>query len=150
MSTTNAVKELAIVKAVMALLKLDDAGKISKFFNQEIKAAKEAISGLKLNLQVKALEYQQEVSKSDKAIEDAKEAVNDAFVAVTVEDVANNAKSTAFADTYWYNVKRAEDTLEALEEQAKQSKEAYDKAVEKINDQIAKYQARIDKIEKFK
>ena len=150
MSTTNTVKELAIVKAVMALLKLDDAGKISKFFSQEIKAAKEAINGLKLNLKVADLNYQQKVSKYEQSVEDAKEAVNDAFVAVTVEDVATNAKSTAFAETYWYNVKKAEAALERIEKQADYDKEAYEKEVENINEQIAKYQARIDKIEKFK
>ena len=45
------VKEFAIVKSIMKLLKLDDAGKISKFFNQEVKSAKEAKDKTNIKIQ---------------------------------------------------------------------------------------------------
>ena len=46
------VKELAIVKSIMAKLKLDDAGKIDSFFRREIKKFKRYIEELEANKKV--------------------------------------------------------------------------------------------------
>jgi ABC-type Fe2+-enterobactin transport system substrate-binding protein len=140
------IKEFAIVKAIMAVLKLDDAGKISKFFSQEVKNAEEAIEGLKLNLQVEELNRKQAVSKSDKAIEDATNEVEAAYQNVKPENVATNKLMTDYSYEYWQGVQEAEYKLANLKEQAKAATESFDKKVERINDQIAKYQVRIDKI----
>jgi len=145
--TTN-VKEFAVVKAIMAILKLDDAGKLGKFFNQEVKSSREAIAGLELNIQVKNLERKQQVNKSDKAIEDASDEVEGAYQSVKPENIDTNAKMTAFSYDYWEGVKRAEKRLGHLQEQAKVAKEVFEKELEEIALQIKKYKARIDRITK--
>lgn len=145
---TNSVKELAIVKRVMSLLKLDDAGRIDKFYRQEIKSSKESIEGLELNLQVYELERKQEVTRSNKNIEDAEAEVEAAYDNVKPENVANNATATAYSSTYWANVEAAERKLGKLKESAKKAEEAYNEKVADVKDQIAKYQYRIDKLSK--
>lgn len=142
------VKEFAIVKAIMKALKLDEAGKISKFISQEIKAAKENIEGLEINLQVVALKRKQEVAKSDKAIEDAKDAVEAAYQNITPENVINNAAMTAYSAEFWRNVDYAEKSLKAIEEQAEQATKDHKVKVEELESQIGKYKARIAKISK--
>lgn len=145
---TNSVKELAIVKKVMSLLKLDDAGKIDKFYRQEIKSSKEAIEGLNLNLQVYELERKREVSRSNKNIEDAEIEIEEAYNNVKPENVTNNAAATAYSSVYWAGVEAAERKLNKLKESAKQAEKIYNEIVEDVKGQIAKYQYRIDKIGK--
>lgn len=147
MSTTT-LKEFAIVKAIMSVLKLDDAGKISNFFAQEVKSAKEAIDGLKLNIQVAELKRKQAVSKSSRAIEDAEDKVEAAYQGVTPEDVASNAKMSTFSTNYWDSVKGAENDLEYLKDVAKDVTDNHVDAVKSLNEKIAKYEARIARIGK--
>ena len=142
------VKEFAIVKAIMKVLKLDEAGKISKFIGQEIKSFKEKIEALNLNLQILELTRRQNVAKSDKNIEDAKDAVEAAYQNITMDDVANNAAMTSYSSRYWAGITSAEESLERLEKSAKDATESYDKEVAGVKEQIAKYQARINKISK--
>jgi len=142
------VKEFAIVKAIMKVLKLDEAGKISKFIGQEIKSFKEKIEALNLNLQILELTRRQNVAKSDKNIEDAKDAVEAAYQNITMDDVANNAAMTSYSSRYWAGITGAEESLERLERSAKDATESYDKEVAGVKEQIAKYQARINKISK--
>lgn len=142
------VKEFAIVKAIMKALKLDEAGKISKFISQEIKAAKENIEGLEINLQVVALKRKQEVAKSDKAIEDAKDAVEAAYQNITPENVINNAAMTAYSSEFWRNVNYAEQALEQLEKEVEEATKLHDAKVKELESQIGKYKARIAKISK--
>lgn len=142
------VKEFAIVKSIMKLLKLDDAGKISKFFNQEVKSAKEAIEGIKLNIQAKELYRKQALSKSEKEIEDATAELEDAYQNVLPENVDTNAKMTAYSAQYWAGVKKAEEKLARLNKEAEEAAKRYEEDIKFEREQIAKYQARIDRISK--
>ena len=142
------VKEFAIVKSIMKLLKLDDAGKISKFFNQEVKSAKEAIEGIELNIQAKELYRKQALSKSEKEIEDATAELEDAYQNVLPENVDTNAKMTAYSAQYWAGVKKAEEKLARLNKEAEEAAKRHEEDIKLEREQIAKYQARIDRISK--
>ena len=142
------VKEFAIVKSIMKLLKLDDAGKISKFFNQEVKSAKEAIEGIELNIQAKELYRKQALSKSEKEIEDATAELEDAYQNVLPENVDTNAKMTAYSAQYWAGVKKAEEKLARLNKEAEEAAKRHEEDIKGEKEQIAKYQARIDRISK--
>ena len=142
------VKEFAIVKSIMKLLKLDDAGKISKFFNQEVKSAKEAIEGIELNIQAKELYRKQALSKSEKEIEDATAELEDAYQNVLPENVDTNAKMTAYSAQYWAGVKKAEEKLARLNKEAEEAARRHEEDIKAEKEQIAKYQARIDRISK--
>ena len=132
----------------MKLLKLDDAGKISKFFNQEVKSAKEAIEGIELNIQAKELYRKQALSKSEKEIEDATAELEDAYQNVLPENVDTNAKMTAYSAQYWAGVKKAEEKLARLNKEAEEAAKRHEEDIKDEKEQIAKYQARIDRISK--
>ena len=142
------VKEFAIVKSIMKLLKLDDAGKISKFFNQEVKSAKEAIEGIELNIQAKELYRKQALSKSEKEIEDATAELEDAYQNVLPENVDTNAKMTSYSVQYWAGVSNAERKLARLNKEAEDAAKRHEEDIKLEREQIAKYQARIDRISK--
>jgi len=142
----EATKGFGIVALIMAVLKLDEAGKIGKFFAKEVKKFESAIRDLKNNVTEMENVYQSDTDKINGKLEDAKEAVEDAYQAVTIENVANNATMESFAASYWRNIDSAQALVTRIEKQIADAAEAQVKALKEVNDQIAKYQARIDKI----
>ena len=142
---TNVV-EFAIVKRIMSILKLDEAGKISKFFESIVKDAKRAIAQLESNKKSLALQYEIDVDQHNEKIEDAAGIVETAYDNVTLEDIKTNADIESFKTRYLHNVGVAEKSLKSAEKALERYKENYAKQVEEIDEQITKYQARIDKI----
>ena len=148
MATEKNVTEFAIVKSIMKLLKLDDAGKINKFFSKEVKKAETTIRDIKNYIAALKNTYESEMQKLADQIEDAKESVEASYQAVTPENIVNNEAMERFSSSYWSSVERTEAALDRLEKIVKEKTEAYEKAVEQQNKEISKYQARIDKITK--
>ena len=133
----------ALVSKIMSILKLDDAGKLSKFFEGEVKSIKNGIKAIEMNKQTAALQHEMALSEIDSKIEDAEEALKDAYTAVTVDDINNNDAMKAFSPKYWGNIEAKEDRLQRLKDDRKARIEAYDKELEKRNEKITKQEARI-------
>lgn len=144
----KSVIELAIVKKVLTLLNIGEDAKIGNFFAKEVKKAEKAIRDLKRNLTTLENSYNDDVDDITEKLVDADEAVEDAKVAVTLEDVKNNDAANSFAYNYWYNVDGKLAEVARLVKSLKEKEEAYRKSVEAQQDQIDKYQARIDMIKK--
>ena len=133
----------ALVGKIMSILKLDDAGKLSKFFEGEVKSIKNGIKAIEMNKQTAALQHEMALSEVDSQIEDAEEALADSYTAVTVEEINNNDAMKSFSSKYWANIEAKERSLESLKEGRKRTVEAYDKELERRNEKIAKQEARI-------
>ena len=142
------VTELGIVKKIMAKLQLGDAGKIGSFFAKQVKSCDRSIRDLRRNLET--LKNQQSDDKLDlnDKLDDAKEALVDAYENVSPDDVKTNAKMGDFETTYWKRVTSALDLVKDIEDKQKSYKEKYNDNVKDINEQIEKYQARIDALKK--
>lgn len=133
----------ALVTKIMSILKLDDAGKLDKFFAGEIKAIKNGIKAIEMNKQTAALQYEMALSEIDSKIEDAEEALKDAYTAVTMDDINSNDAMKSFSVKYWRNIEDKEASLDALKLNRKRIVEDYEKALEERNTKIAKQEARI-------
>ena len=142
------VKEFAIVKRIMKLLKLDDAGKINKFFAKEIKNAETGIRDIKNYISALKNQYEANVAKINDKIEDAKENVAASYEAVTPTDVINNEAMERFSSTFWMRVESAENKLDELQQSLVALEEKYDKEVKVEEAKIVKLQSRIEKITK--
>ena len=136
----------ALVKEIMAILKLDDAGRLEKFFKNEIKSLKSEIKVIENNKQTAALEYEMALSEIDDRIESAEEALKDAYRAVKIEDINNNDAMKQFSSKYWNNIDNKESNLEALKEERKAMVKNYEVNLEARNKKIAKREARIEAI----
>ena len=133
----------ALVGKIMSILKLDDAGKLSKFFESEVKSIKNGIKAIEMNKQTAALQHEMALSEVDSQIEDAEEALADSYTAVTVEEINSNDAMKSFSAKYWDNIDVKERKLQSLKDDRKARVEAYDKALEARNNNIAKQEARI-------
>jgi acylphosphatase len=131
---------------IKAILKMDDNGRVEKFLNAEVKNFNKFIKQLKSNIVQIDLTYSSAVDTLNDAIEDATIAVDDAYEAVNIEKLRSNAEISYFSKEYWDNITACEKTLETLNAKLVLLEEIHTKDVESINNQIAKYQARIEKI----
>ena len=136
----------ALVKEIMAILKLDDAGRLEKFFKNEVKSLKSEIKVIENNKQTAALEYEMALSEIDDRIESAEEALKDAYRAVKIEDINNNDAMKQFSSKYWNNIDNKESNLESLKEERKAIVKNYEDHLEARNKKIAKREARIKAI----
>lgn len=146
MSTKNEEKGLGIVEKIMKLLKLDDAGKVEKFFRKEIKKHENVIRDTNNLLTAMGNAHEAKLQEIDDKLEDARESLEATYTDVLPANVATNDAMESFAYEYWSRVDAAEDKVKRLEEHRKILIEKYDKEVEATKEKIAKAKARIDKI----
>lgn len=135
-----------VVAKVMSILKLDDDGRLDRFYDKQIKIFKDFIKNIKNNSGTLEVKFDQDCDKLNDDIQDAKEALDDAYAAIKPEDVANNESMKAFGLVYWTNIEEKERVVTALEEKLEKVKELYEKGVKERNEKIAMYEARIAKI----
>ena len=114
-----------LVAEVLKLLKMDDAGRVSKFFKKEVKRLKEEIKTFEMNKQTAEMEFERRLSKYDSQIEDAEEAVKEAYTKIQVEELTSNEAMENFSAKYWSNINDKEYLLESLVDARKRAVEQY-------------------------
>lgn len=140
------MKKQGIVASIMAALKLGEEGKIGSFFNKLENEFEREIKSIKHNIKGEELEHDHAVESMKAKIEDAKKAIEDAWMNITAEQVATNAMQESFKDKYLSNVTMKEQQLGHLEYLLKGINTSYDEKIKDLNDQIEKYEARLKKI----
>lgn len=131
---------------ILSKFKLDESGRIDKFFSSEIKKFNKFITQLKSNLAQIELTHVADLDTLNDAIEDANLAVEEAYQSVDVEQLKNNAEIANFSEEYWRNISNAESNVKLLNNKLLLIEEKYQKEVDIINEQILKYQNRIKKL----
>ena len=137
-----------LVAEVLKLLKMDDAGRVSKFFKKEVKRLREEIKTFEMNKQTAEMEFERRLSKYDSQIEDAEEAVKEAYTKIQVEELTFNEAMENFSAKYWSNINDKEYLLESLVDARKRAVEQYEITVKERDEKIAKRVQRIEKISK--
>ena len=135
-----------VVAKVMSILKLDDDGRLDRFYDKQIKIFKDFIKNIKNNSGTLEVKFDQDCDKLNDDIQDAKEALDDAYAAIKPEDVANNESMKAFGLVYWENIEEKERVVKALEEKLEKVKKLYEEGVKERSEKMAMYEARIAKI----
>jgi len=143
-------KKLGIVEKIMRKLQLGDEGKIGSFFDKQVKKSEKAIRDLKRNQETLKNRYEDDVVDLKDKLQDAQEALKDAYENVTPEDVHNNAAMLEFESTYWRGVGIAKHEVERLEKSLEAKKENYTDEMKVIEKEIEAHQDRIDALKKDK
>lgn len=137
---------MTLKEKILSILKLDDNGRIEKFFNCEIKKFNLYIKQLKSNIAQIELTYSSDVDTINNEIEDATARVQDCYEAVDIEKLKNNSDITKFSEEYWRNISLAETQLEHLNFKLDNINKKFKTDIDNINEQISKYQERISKL----
>ena len=136
-----------IVSKIAKLLKLDEEGKLQKFFERFAKAQERQIAMLEQNIKFRTQEYEIKAAELRDKIEDQSDLVESTYLDVTPEVLVSNKSMDAYAETYLTNIRREEKILESLQNQLKQAEDKFNFDVEELNKDIAKYKAIIAKLE---
>ena len=139
------VKNVLVVK-IMSMLKLDDAGRLEKFFNGEVKKFDNQIKAIEMNKKTAALELELAMDGLTSKIEDAENSVADAYCAVEPKDINTNDAMESFSARYWANIDAKEAVLARLIAEKEATQKAYDEKLKGRDEKIAAYKSRIEKI----
>jgi len=139
---------LQIVKTIMTKLQLGDEGKLGYFFDKQIKEANKAIRDLKRNKETLENSYKDKFEDLNDKLEDATVALDEAYTDVDPENLKTNADAANFQDEYWSNINSHQDNVVRIEKSIEKTKENLKADIERIDEQIAKYNERIVRIGK--
>ena len=142
--------EFSIVKAVMAFLKLDDAGKVSKFFKGIIADAEYQIEVKQQLITAQQLQNKTEQLKFNRQIEDAEMELENAYLNVEVEKIKNNSDITTYTSIYLTGISKAEANVKLLKDAKTENNTNFKTNVEKVELEIKALQDRIEKVKNYK
>lgn len=135
-----------LVAEIMSILKLDDAGRLEKFFTGEAKRFDSKIKAIEMNKKTSALQLELKMDGLVSKIEDAEASVADAYRAVKPENISTNDAMESFSERYWSNIEAKEAALARLIAEKEASQKVYDEELKGREEKIAAYKSRIAKI----
>ena len=147
--TTQVTSKYKIVELIAKLLKQDDASLLEKFYDKQVRNFERNIKVLKQNKVAAASNYDVYKSEIEEKVEDAEGYLKDAYLAVKIEDIKNNAQMDVFEANYWSNIKLREEELKELKDYLNEDKSDYDDEIEAIDSEIKHYEERIKLIKEF-
>ena len=133
----------ALELKIMSILKLDDSGKIHKFFKSEVKRLNSDIDNIEMNKQSAEVKQKNDLSQIDYKIEDAEEELAESYTAVKIEDIGSNDANQSFSVRYWGNIDAKESRLKTLKESREAVVKDYEETLKNRNEKIAKIKERI-------
>lgn len=142
--SAKTAKTMTIWDRIAAKLELSDSDKLKKFFMREKKASERTIKTLTKNKEVLKMNYDNDLSDLQDALEDAKGNHEDAKEAIVPENVGNNSDMDAFSSAYWTNLDYKFDTVKSIKQQIADLEEGFSDEVDAIDRDIKRYQDRID------
>lgn len=137
---------LTITERVLAFLNITDEGRINNFFLKQQSQLNKDIKNLNKNLDILNDQYDERVEELEEKLDDARIRVEEAYQAVTPEDVATNEKAAGFADRYWGVIEGAEYVVADLKQQLEIANEMHTASIESVQKQIAERQRRLSKL----
>ena len=148
--TGNAGKttRFAIVDRIAAILKLDEAGRIEKFFVFKVKEHNREITKQKMNLDAVKAKHKFAMEALEDKLEDAQANLFAVEEQVTLDDIKTNADMKSFSAKYDTAVDTAEDAIKSLEKEIKEAVEDFGEAKGIVNKTIKLHEERINRIVK--
>jgi glutamine synthetase adenylyltransferase len=133
----------SLLDRIKATLKIGDEGKVQNFIDKQTSLLKRDVKSINQNISILENEYSNKMEDFTDQIEDAEQAVINAYEAINPEDLKNNSSTDEFAKKYWANIEDCERTLKALNKMVENYKESYSTKLENFKLQIAERERRI-------
>ena len=137
---------LAIAKRVATTLKLNDEGRINRFYKKEIKKFESFQSDLKHEKETITRDHNRTLEKLKENLEDAEIALKEAFEDIDVEAIKTNSGCEDFSEKFWKRIDMKEMSVKDLKDNIEDVEKQFKSELEEIEEQIIKYQTRIDRV----
>jgi hypothetical protein len=139
-------KKQTVVQKVLAILGLNDEGRVKAFFNKQVSNLEKSIKVLQRNLENFKFNAENKMNDLREQHEDAVNALEAAYLDVTIEDIKTNADADSFSEYYWRRVDAAEKKVQEVEKQIEELSKHIEEEEKKTNDGIVILQERIKAI----
>ena len=150
MSTENKNTEkglvMTLVSKIAAALKLGDEGKLQSFFTRMIRENNREITTLEQNMEAEKISYNHSKQALEDKLEDARQALEDAYMDVDISRISTNADQDAYKSIYLGKIERAERRIDEIEDELTALTESFTKATERRQKQIDAYTSRNAKL----
>ena len=140
------VSKFSIVKKIVTFFKLGEEGKIEAFFERERKQLTRGVNKLKTAADVLQQQHENTIEDLTEKMEDAVLAVENAYINVDANRVANNSDAASFSSIYWDNIMIAEGNVVTIQEELDSVNEAYAVKVKNNTKQMEEHARRLAKI----
>lgn len=135
-----------IVERIAKLLKLDEKGKLEKFFTRLTKQLKRDAESLKHNLAAINFEFSAKMQQLKDSLEDAIVAASDSLDNVPVEVLNSNQSMDEYFGTYLDNIKRADQKVTSIEQKIARLTEDNQFQIKEIETKIEKITNLLEKL----
>jgi len=150
MSTVKNTEEkglvMTLVSKIAAALKLGDEGKLQSFFTRMIRENNREITNLEQNMEAEKISYNHSKISLEDKLEDARQALEDAYMDVDISRISTNADQDAYKSIYLGKIERAERRIDEIETELEKLAEAYTEANKRRQKQIDSYTSRNAKL----
>ena len=143
---SNKKTSQTLTEKVLAFLKLGDDAKIRSFFDKQVKVIQRSIKNIESEKLTLERQYSIDQEHLQEQLEDAAEAVNAAYLNITVENVSTNEKQAQFADVYWAGVTNAESKVTRIKAQIKSLEDSYTRQIAELDAEIATYNGKLSNL----
>lgn len=143
---TKIVSKFSLVRAISAFLNLGEAGKLDSFFTRVIKTLSKEVTAHKKNLENLKFNHEQKLDELNDSLEDANAALDEAYLKVDMDQLANNASQQSFQDIYLENIDNHELAVQKIEKKIQEEKDSYAEKVKSVQENINSLEKRIAKI----
>lgn len=138
--------QYALTNKVLTNLKLDEGSKVDKFFNILEKEVKTNIAKLNHNKAAEDLADDIELEELTNDLEDAKTALNEAYLAVPIEHINNNNEAKNSITIYLNNITNKQTDIFCLEEHIKGFLKVKEEKEKTYKDQLNKWNTLLNNI----
>lgn len=142
----TAQSKFSLVRAISEFLKLGDDGKLDSFFTRVIKTLEKEKVAFNKNLDNLKFNHEQKLDELKDSLEDAKAALDEQYLKVSVDKIGTNEAQKDFMESYLTAIDTHELAVTKIEKQIESLKEGYKADKERIEKQIESLNKRITKI----
>lgn len=135
-NTTEQKAKFSITRKIMELFNLGDSGKLDSFFTRVTKSLNRDITALETNKRTIRFNAKQREDELKDQLEDAQDSLQEAYLAVSPEDVKTNEDQKSFMDFYLKNIHAKRDEVKRIEELIKAHKEELAANIKSVDDRI--------------
>ena len=144
---SEANNKFGITRRVLAFFNIGDDGKVDSFFIGLEKECKSEISRRKQNIGSLKFEHESVISNLNDDLEDAKLALENAWLNVNPETVgATRESQKAYRAQYIAGIEKATANVEEIEEAIANAISNHEKAITKIEKEVKELEYRVEKI----
>lgn len=135
--------KFSIVRSIAALLKLGNDGKLDSFLTRVVKTLNKEVTIITKNIDTVKFNFSQRLSELQDQLDDAKDALENAYLEVNIDRIGTNEAQTSYVEVYLDNIDRKAKDVSIIEKRIKTETEENEKELKDLTAQVESLNKRV-------